>query len=462
MKPHKNWSFSPYKPLFFDTGDIYICRVAPTEDTISFDWLPLDDEKAQYTVYCRERDTGEFAVIKQTEECTCTISDLAYEHTYEFFVESNGKRSRVRLARCGESFGTTVNYLHPDDLCYNFSGRYLCSPSLVRHPDGYLLASMDVYQAGYPQDLTLIFRSDDDGKTWRYVSELFPCFWGKMFIHNGELYMISNSHEYEDILIGKSTDGGKTFTTPTVLMRGSGGRNGEAGCHRTPMPVVERDGRIWNTVEWGTWAQDYHAVMVLSAPVDSDLLDPDSWTFSEPVKYDPSWPGLPAGPSAGNMEGNLVEVNGKFCNVMRYDMSRLERNYGLIMAYEVDTAHPEAPLKFYKTIEFPANHSKFQFAYHESSKKYYTLASRITQPEYIDARNLLSLMASEDLEHWEVVQDVADKRDVEWTKCGFQYVDVMIEGDTLYFLCRTAINGAASFHDANYSSFGKIDLTQFA
>ena len=79
---------------------------------------------------------------------------------------------------------------------------------------------MDVFKGGEAQDLTLIFRSDDDGKTWKYRSELFPCFWGKMFIHRGELYMLGCSTEYGDMLIGKSSDGGVTFGMPTVLLRG--------------------------------------------------------------------------------------------------------------------------------------------------------------------------------------------------------------------------------------------------
>ena len=134
---------------------------------------------------------------------------------------SENKKSRIRLARCGESVGAAVNYLHPDDEAYAFSGRYLCSPSLVRHPDGYLLASMDLFAGNHPQNLTLIFRSDDDGKTWHYVSELMPCFWGKLFIHKGELYMLSCSTEYGDLLIGRSDDGGKTWGAPTTLLRGS-------------------------------------------------------------------------------------------------------------------------------------------------------------------------------------------------------------------------------------------------
>ena len=39
---------------------------------------------------------------------------------------------------------------------------------------------------------------------------------------------------------------------------------------------------------------------------------------------------------------------------------------------------------------------------------------------------------------------------------GFQYVDFIIEGDDLLYLCRTAINGAHNFHDANYSTFHRI------
>jgi len=457
MKPHKNWSYAPYKPMLFETGNPYICRVAPTPDTITFDWLPLEDGSV-YKVCFRERGETDFACLGETTACTWTIENLICGKEYEFCVTSGEQTSRIRLARCGESFGTIVNYVHPEDDCYSFSGHFPCSPSFVRHPDGHLLASMDLYSPDYPQNLTLIYRSDDDGKTWKYVCELFPCFWGKMFVYQGEVYMLANNTEYGDILIGKSSDGGCTWCEPTVLMRGSGGRNGEAGCHRSPMPLVEYEGRLWNTVEWGNWARGYHAVMVLSAPMGSDLLEADNWVFSEPVQYDSNWPGLPKGSSIGNMEGNLLVLDGKFCNVMRYDMTHLEPNNGLIMAYEIDTKNPEAPLKFYKTIEFPGNHSKFQIVYHPGTKKYYSIISRIWKPYATWMRNLLSLVESDDCEHWRVREDIMDMRDEDPNKVGFQYVDIMLEGDTLLYLCRTAMNNADSYHNSNYSIFGTIRL----
>ena len=463
MKKPKSWSYAPYKPLFFNTGDIYICRIAPTENTITFDWLPVDGAE-HYNVYLREKDNGEFQKIAVISENTYTATGLKYETDYAFYVEAAGKKSRVRLARCGETLpgAAIVNYHHPEDEAYIFSGYALCSPSIIRHPDGYLLASMDLYKDKYPQNLTLIYRSDDDGKTWKYVSELFPCFWGKMFVHKGEVYMLACSTEYGDFLIGKSSDGGKSFTEPTILFRGGNGKNGEPGCHKNPEPVVIHNGRIWNTVEWGSWGRCYHAPMVVSAPVDADLLDSDSWEFSEPVKYNPEWKGLPKGTSSGNIEGTLTVVDGQLYSVMRYDMSKLERKSGLVMRYKVNTENPAAPLEFDRVIEFPANSSKFEMIYHEGTKKWYSIASRIKQNDdgTTTVRNLLSLFVSDDCVNWELGKDLIDMSDRDPMKIGFQYVDYFIENDTIYYLVRTAINNAANFHDANYSLFFKLHLSE--
>ena len=279
MKGHNLWSYAPYRPFLWEVGDIYICRIAPGKNRIHFEWLDAGGEP--YVVYIRPRGGETFKKYLETAECVCDITGLAEQTDYEFYVECGAKKSRIRLARTGETVGTVVNYLHPDDEAYAFSGRYLCSPSLVRHPDGFLLASMDLFAGNSPQNLTLIFRSDDDGASWHYVSELMPCFWGKMFIHKGELYMLSCSTEYGDLLIGKSTDGGKTFCAPVTLLRGSNGKNGNVGVHKNPQNIMIHNGRIYETLEWGSWAnQEYcHAAMVMSCDENADLLNPENWHF---------------------------------------------------------------------------------------------------------------------------------------------------------------------------------------
>ena len=456
MRAHPAWSYAPYRPPFFGVGDIYICRVVPSERSIHLEWLPCESA-TQYTVKYRLRGEGDFLEAGRTANCAFDLAVSETERDYEFYTESdNGRSSRVRLARTGKSVGTVINYLHPDDEVYAFSGRYLCSPSLVRHPDGYLLASMDVYAGMYPQNLTLIFRSDDDGESWHYVSELFPCFWGKMFVYDGALYMTGVSTEYGDLLIGRSDDGGVTFTEPTVLLRGGNGKNGEAGVHKNPQPVVEFGGRLWMSWEWGAWKRGYHAASVASASLGCDLLDASNWAFADPIKYDPTWPGVPQGESAGNIEGMLIVIDGELHNIMRYSMNKLERKWGLAVDYKVNTEDPEAPLEYVGCIEYPCNNSKFAIVYDEISGKYISIGSRIYDGEKIGARDLLSVLVSENARDWRVAWDEIDLRGIDHMLIGFQYVSMEIDGDDLIYQCRTAINGAHNYHDSNYATFHRI------
>lgn len=460
MKAHISWSYKPYKPLFFETGDIYICRVEPHATTITFDWLSIDAES--YNVYCRTRYVGEFECVATTSELTYTITGLKEDVDYEFYVEADGKKSRVRLAHCGEAVGTIVNYLHPEDMAYSFSGRYLASPSIVRHPDGHLLASMDLFAWNHPQNLTLIYRSDDNGKTWYHLCELFPCFWGRMFIHKGEVYMLSVATEYGDLLIGKSSDGGATWTEPTVLLRGSNGKNGEPGVHKNPQPVVEYNGRLWATTEYGSYqrAPLGHPMMVMSAPVDSDLLCADNWLFSEPLPYDPDWKELPPSTvrGSGGIEGCLVTIRGGLYSLTRFDMSGMTPGYGKVMAFKVNTDDPEAQMEFAGCIDFPSNNSKFVIKYNEERKKFYSVVTRISCKELAHRRNLLSLMSSVDGEHWELVRDIYDYRNEDSWFAGFQYADWIFEGDEILFVCRTGLNNPNDFHNTNYQTFDRVKL----
>jgi len=455
MKGYSKWSFNPYKPYFFETGDIYISRVCPYENSIHFEWQKKDD--TEYEIFLRRRDSGEYEKVGATKNNEFDIDGLIEDYEYEFYIKSGEKKSRVRLARCGKPVGTVVNYLHPEDTTYKFSGQYLCSPSLVRHPEGYLLASMDLFEGSRPQNLTLIFRSDDDGETWHYVSELFPCFWGKMFIHKGELYMLSVSTEYGDLLIGKSTDGGKTFGAPVALLRGSSSMY-EMGVHKNPQNMVYHNGRIYGTLEWGAWTTGGHAAMVMSCDVNDDLLVPENWHFSKPLRYNCDWEGVPDGESHGNLEGTLVVFpDGHLYDVMRYDMRYLRPDRGLILAYKVNEEDFDAPLEYSHAIKFEANSSKFMIKKDQKTGRYYTIASRQTPERAQWARNLLSLMSSEDMENWEVVCDLMDYRDRDQQYTGFQYVDFEIEGDDIIYLCRTAINRPHNYHDSNYSTFHRIN-----
>ena len=454
MKAVSSWSFDRYLPPMCDGGDIYVNRLVPSETGIHAEWTPA----GRTEVFVAKR--GEAPVSRGFFDSEADIGGLETGFDYELTAVQGEKKSLVRLFRTGSAVGTIVNYLHPDDGLYAFSGRYLCSPSLLRMPDGRLLASMDLYEMKAPQNLTLIFESRDDGKTWRHLTELMPCFWGRMFLHKGELYMLSVSTEYGDLLIGKSADGGRTWGAPTALLRGSG-RPDSPGVHKNPQPPVVYGGRIWETLEWGAWACGGHDAMVMSADENADLLKPESWLFSEPLPYDPDWPGTAKpterGGSSGCIEGCLtVDPAGHLVNIMRYGIDKCEPNYGLALVYRVDTEHPESPLVYERSMAFDGNHSKFQVRRDPVSGRWYSIISRITCPRDHWVRNLLSLVVSDDLVTWKLVKDLYDFRRLERTQTGLQYVDFFFEGDDILFLCRTSLNGAHTYHDSNYSTFHKI------
>ena len=455
MQKSVAWTYRPYKPFLFEVGDIYICRIAPGKGYIHFEWL--DEEKLVYSVHYRKRNDANYTEIKGITGTEYTLKGLERNVDYEFFISSGNKKSRLRLAKTSEAIGTVINYLHPDDKAYEYSGRALCSPSLLRLPSGALLASMDLYAIDAPQNLTLVYRSEDNGKTWHYQNELFPCYWAKMFLHRGELYMLGVSNEYGDLLISKSTDEGITYTAPTVIMRGSCS-NKMPGVSRAPQNILEHNGHLYTSCEWGAWNAGYHAAAVLSCNTDSDLLDADNWHFSYPVKYNPAWINQPPFPSNGCIEGTVtVAPDGKLLNIMRFDMTKSEEKFGKALVFEIDTDAPDAPISFLKSIKFDGNHSKFIILKDSVSGYYYSIISRITDKEKSYDRRLLSLVRSKDLDSFELVCDLYDLRKrAECNEEGLQYVDFFFEGDDILFLCRTSMNGGKNYHDANYSTFHRI------
>jgi hypothetical protein len=190
----------------------------------------------------------------------------------------------------------------------------------------------------------------------------------------------------------------------------------------------------------------------MSCDENADLLDPESWHFTPPVVHDPNWEGAAPDGRHGNIEGTLVTApDGRLYNVMRYQTQAEKK----ILAFLVED-DPDAPLRYSHAINFEGNRSKFMIKYDSVSKRYLSIISRrIDEPRTV--RNLLSLVASIDLEHWETVCDLIDRRHDDPQMVGFQYIDFEIEGDDIIYLSRTAMNQAKNFHDANYSTFHRIE-----
>lgn len=347
------------------------------------------------------------------------------------------------------------------------SGKYIGSPSLAILPNGDYVASHDYFgpeSNEHVRATSKIYSSKNKGKTWREIAIIDGAFWSKLFVHNGDLYLLGPDRHHGNTLIRKSEDQGTTWTVPThsndgVLLEGE--------YHCAPMPVIEHQGRLWRTMESAMgpikkWGKRYGAMM-MSAPVDADLLQAESWQSSNVLYYDSTYL---AGNFNGWLEGNaVIGPDGQVWNILRVDdRSTMDEKIAMVkISEDGKTASFDEETGF---IPFKGGSKKFTIRYDQKSKRYWTLANLIPEKGKIansgknpaSVRNTLALLSSEDLLNWNSHEILLQHPDV--VKHGFQYVDWQFRGNHIVFLSRTAyddgVGGARNNHDANFLTFHRI------
>lgn len=460
MRGNTRWNERPFTRL--TETEIrrkpFICRVAPFETGFDIQWFDNGQSDGAHKLIWRVHLTqDEWQEMPLTGD-TARVEGLTEHCDYEFRVvrcDGTGE-SGLRLAHTTFVPGTVVNYLHPEDKTYSFSGHSLCSPTLVRLPSGALMTAMDVFSGQFGNSkLTLLFKSTDNGASWRYVTDIYPSFWPKLFVHRGALYLFSASQDYGDLLIGRSDDEGETWTVPTHILTGCGPN--EMGPHKGPMPVLAFNGRLYTAVDYGCWRHQQHANGLLSIDEDADLLDAGNWHLTPFTRFDPSWPGAPVGKCPGCIEGNaVVSPDGVISNYLRIDLPNSVPRNGKAVVLRGDNADPEAPLTLDRIVDCPlGSNSKFQMAQDPVTKQYILIGNE--QSDATPCRTVLSMAVSKDFYTWKIVKRILDYRTADPTRIGFQYPDWIIDGDDLLLLVRTAFGPSASFHDANYQTFMRLE-----
>ena len=442
MIGYNAWNYKPYQPADrIKPSTPYVCRLAPGKTTCDAEWI---GDGELFSVSYSPRGKRQWKTF-QVASHECRITQLEGNEEYELYItDQMHLQSHIRLFRTGEPVGIVVNYLHPEDTQYGFSGQYLCSPSIEKLPNGTLLASMDVFKGDAPQNLTLLFRSVDNGTHWHYLTDIFPCFWGKLFWHKDCLYMLGVSREYGDLLIGCSKDFGETWSAPTVILRGSSFSQ-ENGNHRAPTVILRSHGRLWTGTEYGSWAKKIFSCSLLSIQEDDDLMIASNWSLSDFAAIDPTCDGYEAD-IPGPIEGNAVELpDGRVVDILRYS-----RNKALLM--QANIKQPEAALSSPSILEFPVGHTKFELSKH-SDGLYYLLGNPFP------GRNVLSLYTSKDLINWTKQKDIINHSECSINEVGFQYPAYCFDKENLLILSRTAWNHAHNFHDSNYITFHRIEIT---
>jgi hypothetical protein len=337
--------------------------------------------------------------------------------------------------------------------------QYIGSPSIVVLQDSSYVASHDLFGPGSTLNRTRLYASRDRGTSWGKLTEIEGQWWSSLFIHDGALYLIGTSREDGFAVMRRSTDGGRTWTTPADNRTGLLLSDGKYHC--APVPIVIHNRRIWRAMEDamgpGGWGRQFHAFM-MSAPTNADLLKAENWTFSNRLGYDASYLG---GKFGGWLEGNAVATpdNG-VVNILRVDFRAGPEKAAVIeISADGKRASFNSGTGF---IDFPGGCKKFTIRRDPRNGAYWTLSNYVPEllrpgnPER--TRNTLALVRSPDLQHWEVRCVLLHHPDP--GKHAFQYVDWQFEGEDVIAVARTAFDEesgeAHNQHDANYLTFHRF------
>jgi hypothetical protein len=338
---------------------------------------------------------------------------------------------------------------------------YIGSPSIAVLDNGDYLATHDLFgpkSTEHTSAVTRVFRSTDRGQTWSHVTDIQGAFWSTVFVHKGAVYLMGTTKHHGNAVIRRSSDGGKTWTTPGD--RNSGLlREGEYHC--APVPVVVHGGRLWRAMEDAgggkEWGKRYRAMM-MSAPVDADLLQADSWTCSNLLPRDPEWLD---GKFNAWLEGNaVVTPDGQVAEILRVDAPLPGGTAALVRVSGDGKAATFDPRTGF--LRFPGGATKFTIRRDPRTGAYWSLSNYVP-PRHAGARaaatrNTLALIRSADLKEWTVQCILLYHPDPK--RHGFQYVDWLFDGDDLIAVCRTAcddgLGGAMNFHNANFLTFHRI------
>ena len=337
------------------------------------------------------------------------------------------------------------------------SKSYIGSPSLVRLPDGALLASHDYFGQLYTREgengLTSIYRSEDNGQTWLNITHIINAYWGTMVSLPDAVYHIGVTRDYGDMVVRRSTDGGFTWSIPVdeksgVVLRGTPVCEPHHYRIETSGTELVHNGRIYKAYDFHPiipgepeWCAAKFETGIMSADISTDLLDASNWTLSNRVRFDAALYGNPdiAQPANGWLEGSPVPApDGTIRDVIRMHLNKPNKAGMLTLSDDG------------RELSFDYKDGIIDFVGDKDCND-------------LSIRNILSLSVSHDLRHWRRVKDVLTDdtgMETEYSKMltGFQYCAWHFDGDDdIILLSRSAYRGAHTFHDANRLTFHRFE-----
>jgi len=264
---------------------------------------------------------------------------------------------------------------------------YIGETSMTILPNGKYVAIHGFWYTKEKRATTAVYLSDDRGKSWKRVSIIKDQYWSTVFSVGESLYVMGTSYFWSPMIIRRSDDEGKTWTTPSDSKSGLLTRDKHYRATPVAMPILH--GRIWRAVEKAE--DNNHNAFAMSASLDADLLDASSWKSSTKVTIPKDHFGgtkdrlndgsIVPGPDSSLFSlMTISEVDSKMA------MMQLSKD-GNNLEFDIDSGF----------IEFPTTR-KTIIRFDPKSKRYWALARKTAAPYALN--NVMSLVSSADLVNW--------------------------------------------------------------
>lgn len=291
--------------------------------------------------------------------------------------------------------------------------------------------------------VTYLKKSLDGGKTWKTLITVADMRWASLFSLNQKLYLMGCRSSTETAMLMSCDSNGMHVKIADlgISVRGS-----------APCAVAIARGRIFRAFNDG----------VLSVDLRDDLFDGASWRKSNDpnslisrAEYEQR-SGKKTNPNCifWFEEGNVIEGRDRGL----YALYRIDANpsfgYAAAFCLSDDGAQLSVEPTTKGVFSIPNTQTKFTVKYDEKTNCYLSFTSLSTS-DWLMQRNVLGLVASEDLLHWELVDVLLVDREMlnsrySMYRHAFQYVDFDFADEDIMFIVREAAGKTCTYHDGSY------------
>lgn len=351
---------------------------------------------------------------------------------------------------------------------------YVEGCGLTRLDDGTLIAVVPVVprepwseERRAEHSVIHLLRSSDEGKSWQAASDL-PYYSAAPWVEKGTLYLFANKPgigkaRNADLLLLRSTDGGKTWSEPVTLFKGYYW-NCDTG-------MVRRDHKLYWAVDDMSFGMNRGPRLVVG-DLSSDPMNPQAWRISEAVRFpgapEALWNAKYAAQPSQYLEPNVLEVKGQIRVLAAVKIKRPTVG-NLCAVLDATDDGTKLDLKFTRYNAMPGGQLKFCVLHDDKSNLYWATANLVTDTEdslgwqeaakakgkfkaAASDRRFLMLLYSADGLDWFQAGCVAQAKKMSQS---FMYARPIVEGDDLLIMARSSLN-APNQHDADCATFHRV------